>query len=230
MIRELLRLLQPADESSRMEQTFLESLELSRELTEVAGVHFFERPATAEERAQVHERDVELNKLQRRLRKQVIAHVTLNTNRQDAQHGLLWMSLIKDVERIGDYCKNLVEIYEEGGGPLPDDENTAELREIRAVAEELCNAAGQVLEESDSTRAIELIRRGRESNRRCDALVRRISQGPYDAATTTTLALGTRYYKRIQSHILNVLSSVVMPLHKLDYYDERALPGEEETD
>ena len=35
--------------------------------------------------------------------------------------------------------------------------------------------------------------------------------------------MGARFYKRIGAHVLNVLSSVVMPLHKLDYYDEKRL-------
>jgi len=39
------------------------------------------------------------------------------------------------------------------------------------------------------------------------------------------LVLATRYYKRIGGHVLNVLSSVVMPLHKVDYYDEDVLTG-----
>ena len=37
------------------------------------------------------------------------------------------------------------------------------------------------------------------------------------------MVLGARYYKRIESHLLNILSGVVMPLHKLDYYDEKVL-------
>ena len=37
------------------------------------------------------------------------------------------------------------------------------------------------------------------------------------------MVLGTRYYKRIESHLLNILSGVVMPLHKLDYYDDAVL-------
>ena len=37
--------------------------------------------------------------------------------------------------------------------------------------------------------------------------------------------LATRFYKRIGAHVVNVLSSVVMPLHKLDYYDESVLRG-----
>ena len=45
-----------------------------------------------------------------------------------------------------------------------------------------------------------------------------------DARTTTALVLGARFYKRIGGHVLNVLSSVVMPLHKVDYYDEDDIP------
>ncbi len=56
--------------------------------------------------------------------------------------------------------------------------------------------------------------------RRCDRLVKAVGRSNYDAATTTAFILGARYYKRIGGHVLNVLSSVVMPLDKVDYYDE----------
>jgi phosphate uptake regulator len=134
------------------------------------------------------------------------------------------MSLVKDVERIGDYCKNLTEINEDGGGPIPDDEIVAELREIRLAVEETFQVVGTVFGEWDAESALDLIHRGREVNRRCDALLGRIARADYGAATTTSLVLGTRYYKRIECHLLNILSGVVMPLHKLDYYDEKSAP------
>jgi hypothetical protein len=46
------------------------------------------------------------------------------------------------------------------------------------------------------------------------------------ACAAVHLTLGARFYKRINGHLLNFLSSVIMPLHKLDYYDESALPGD----
>lgn len=224
MLRELLTLFRSDEPIARMGQRFSEMLELAKELTLAAGTYYFDTPPTPDERTEVYRKDVQLNKLQRRLRKQVITHLTLSTVPKDSAYGLLLMSLVKDVERIGDYCKNLVEVYDEGGGPLPDDENVAELREIRAVVEEFLKAAGRVFVRSETTTAMDLIRQGREVNRRCDMLVTRIAHSTYDAATTTTMVLGTRYYKRILSHLLNVLSGVVMPLHKLDYFDEDALP------
>ena len=61
--------------------------------------------------------------------------------------------------------------------------------------------------------------------RRCDALIPKIAKAEYSAASTVTVVLGTRYYKRILGHLLNVLSGVVMPLHKLDYCDEKVVEG-----
>lgn len=224
MLRELMSLFRSNDAISEMGENFSSMLELARELTFAAGTFFFDQAPTPDERTSISKRDVELNKLERKIRKQVIAHLSLGDGQQDAPYCLLLMSLVKDVERIGDYCKNIVEIYDEGGGPIPDDENGAELREIRAAVEDTFGTAGDVFRESETEVAMDLMRRGRELNRRCDLLVSRVARSDYDAPTTTTLVLGARYYKRIESHLMNILSGVIMPLHKLDYYDESALP------
>jgi phosphate uptake regulator len=225
MLRELIELFKSDDAIARMGASFSEMLTLATGLTRTAGIYYFDTRPTPDDRTAIYKQDIQLNKLQRRLRKQVITNLTLSADKRHAPYGLLLMSLVKDVERIGDYCKNLVEIYDEGGGPLPGDDNEAELREIRAVVEDSLEAADRVFAASDTPAALDLIRQGRDVNRRCDALVTRIAQSDYTAATTVTLVLGTRYYKRIQSHLLNVLSGIVMPLHKVDYYDETALPG-----
>ena len=60
-------------------------------------------------------------------------------------------------------------------------------------------------------------------------LVTKAAQSSYDASTTAAVVLATRYYKRIGGHVLNILSSVVMPLHKIDYYDEDSIPAELRT-
>ena len=76
-------------------------------------------------------------------------------------------------------------------------------------------------------RALQLIRQGRDMAHRCDALLQRIANNECHAGVTVAQVLGARYYKRIGGHVLNVLSSVVMPLHKVDYYDEDELVEKE---
>ena len=44
------------------------------------------------------------------------------------------------------------------------------------------------------------------------------------------MVLGARHYKRILAHLMNVLSGVVMPLHKLDFFDEKHLDAVDVAD
>ncbi len=115
---------------------------------------------------------------------------------------------------------------------MPDDEHGEELRRLRTDVEAMFGEVNAVFVSSDADTAAELISKGRLVNRRCDALIVEVARSDYDAATATSVILGSRYYKRIGSHLLNVLSGVVMPLHKLDYYDEKVLgePTDAEKD
>ncbi|MCH8936264.1 MAG: PhoU domain-containing protein, partial [Gemmatimonadetes bacterium] len=97
-------------------------LSLTRDQTVRAGQIFFSKPASPEERTQIYKQDVKVNKLERKIRKQVIAHLSIAGNSADVPYSLLLMSLVKDVERIGDYAKNLAETLDVSGAILPDDD------------------------------------------------------------------------------------------------------------
>ncbi len=223
MFRELISIFRADNPLGRMGDNFAKMLSLTRDQTVRAGQIFFSKPASPEERTQIYKQDVKVNKLERKIRKQVIAHLSIAGNSADVPYSLLLMSLVKDVERIGDYAKNLAETLDVSGAILPDDDTVAELREIRNGIEGTFEAVAEVFAQSDEEEAVALIRQGRDMSHRCDALIDRIAKGDYDAATTVAVTLGTRFYKRIGAHLLNILSGVVMPLHKLDYYDEKVL-------
>ena len=110
-----------------------------------------------------------------------------------------------------------------------DDELVAELSQIRAGVDSTFAGLAQLLDRSDEETALVLIQQGKDLVRRCDSLLTRAAQSSYDSATTVAVVLGTRYYKRIGGHVLNILSSIVMPLHKVDYYDEASLPSSLKT-
>jgi phosphate uptake regulator len=225
MFKELLSVFRSSDPLRAMEKNFSEMLIIGYQMVMSAGEMFFTGSATAEERTELYRRDVRVNKLQRHIRKQVVAHLSVPGNRPDVPYSLLLVSLVKDVERIGDYAKNLAELGDIRSGALVEDEFTLELQQIRREAEASFKELSVVLGSSDREWAVELIRQGRDAAHRCDALIARIASSDHDARTATTLVLGTRYYKRIGGHVLNVLSSIVMPIHKIDYYDEDEMPG-----
>lgn len=226
MLREVLSLFSSTQPLQELGDNFAKMLERSKELTTAAGDLYFGEAGSPAERTEIYRRDVKINKLERRIRKQVIKHLSLGGTSADLPFCLLLMSLVKDVERIGDYAKNLTEVHDFHPGVLPDDEIVTELKAIRGQVEEVFAATREVFVGADRERALELIDQSRATLQRCDGLIVRIAQSQYNAGSATAVALGTRYYKRIGAHTMNVLTSVVMPLHKLDYYDEDSVVEE----
>lgn len=224
MLRELLAIFRSENPLSAMGEQFAKMLKLTLEMTVCAGQIFFENKNNPEDRTRIYEQDVQVNQLERSIRKQVVAHMSLPGNTPDVPYCLLLMSLVKDVERIGDYAKNLAELVDIRSEPVPEDEILQELQEIRRGVEDAFQSTWEIFASSDSERAMQYIRQGRDLAHRCDTLILRIAKTGHDASTAAVLVLCSRYYKRIGGHALNVLSSVVMPLHKVDYYDEDEIP------
>ena len=223
MLRALINLFRSDDPLAGIANDFTHMMRVTYDMTVTAGNVFFGGVATPETRANLYKIDIEVNRLQRSVRKRLVAHLSMPGNEQDVPHCLALMSLVKDVERLGDYAKNLSEIVDLHRGPLPEGEITRELQDIRKVVESSFAQSVETFAEFDRERALHLIQEGRNTTRRCDALLDGIATASYDSSATTALVLASRYYKRIAAHVLNVLSAVVMPLHKLDYYDEDSI-------
>jgi phosphate uptake regulator len=227
MLRELISILRSTNPLRAMGENFSRMLHIAYDMSIAAGKIYFGEKDSPVDRTRIYEQDVEVNQLERTIRKQVVAHLAFKGNIPDVPYCLLLMSLVKDVERLGDYAKNLIEVTEIEA-TLRDDDIRQELLEIRRGVEEAFQSIYDIFESSDQERALRLIRQGRDIAHRCDALILRIANGECEARATTAQILGTRYYKRIGGHVLNILSSVVMPLHKVDYYDEDEIEPERE--
>jgi len=221
MLQELLTIFRSQSPLQNMAAQFQEMLSLSLEMIRKAGDLYFSQSITPEERTALQKQDVRVNKLQRKIRKQVIVHLSISGNETDLPYCLLLMSLVKDVERIGDYAKELADLVNLCDDPVPDDQLLAELKEIRAGVEADYEGSVKVLQTADRESAIGLIQCGRDTIDRCDQLVENLAYSDYKPCTVTSMVLAVRFYGRIAGHTLNLLSSVVMPLHKLDYYDEK---------
>ena len=222
MLRELLTIFGTSDPLADMGRNFARMLELTRDLNLTAGRILFGESGDSgpTERATVYERDAQVNALEQTIRRQVITHLAVAGNEADVPYSLLLMTLVKDVERLGDYAKNLSQVTDLHPEPLPPGQLLDELQVIRTGVERVFESVPGVFQRAERNEALPLIREARALARQCDRLVARVGRGNLDAAATTAFILAARYYKRIGGHLLNVLTSVVMPLDKVDYYDE----------
>lgn len=222
MFREFFSIFQSDDPLNAMAERFTRMLGLTSDMALAAARIFFDG-APGEGRQALYEQDIQVNKLEREIRKLVVTHMSVRPRPVDVPYCLLLLSLIKDVERLGDYAKNLAELSLEREGPPPDDAPGAELRTIRAHVEMMFRDAPDVITRADRARALKMIEEGRAYTKRCDQLMKAVAASGYDSRTAVVMALAARYYKRFAAHLLNLLSSVVMPLHKLDFFDEDAV-------
>ena len=223
MIRELISIFRAGDPLEDLAKKFNEMVQLTVEMTTAGGDIFFGSNSSSEARKAVYKKDILVNKLERKIRKTVVTHLSLRTNTGDLPFCLLLMSLVKDVERIGDHATNLAEVSEYHPDPFPDDNIVKELRDIRTEAETILSVSAEIFAKSDRERAIDSITDSKNIQKRCDTLIVSIANSDYSAREATVIALATRFYKRIAGHTHNIMSAVVMPLHKLDYYDEKEL-------
>lgn len=177
-------------------------------------------------RGEIYTRDILVNKAERAVRKAIVTHLSMNP-RQDMNLCLILMSVVKDAERVGDYCKNMMDLPEYHR--MHDDANavTTELRRIQDQVLGLFPTVLAAFREEDEEAGAALVRQEREVTRACEAVIAQVLDAPNlsnrQAVAYTLLA---RFHKRVAAHLGNIASSLVMPIHKLDYFDEEYLPGQ----
>ena len=219
MWKELFQVLSDNNPVEPMTQELMQMLEITKEMSSLVHEHVFDQDFGVDQRAAIYKLDIKVNKLERSIRKRVITH--LSVSHDHVSYCLLLMSLIKDAERVGDYLKNISEVPELGGAEIPDGPLKSELKEIISLAVEMLKTTPDILANEDTERATDLLQLGRNTGKRCDVLLVELAKSDLTAAQTTSMVLLTRFHKRLGAHLLNILSSVVMPLHKIDFYDGR---------
>ena len=219
MWTELLSIFRPGNPLNSISKDFKEMLAIDLKMATIVQPHIFDQSLTMEQQAKVYTLDVKVNKLERKIRKQIITHASLTG--ADIGYCFMMMSIVKDAERIGDYMKNITEVKALGGGGVPEGPIRTELEELVSNAMLLVTEAPILVENEDTERAQELVEIGRDSGTRCDRLLVELAKTKFGASKTTSMVLLTRFYKRLGAHALNIISSVLMPVHKVDFIDEK---------
>ena len=133
------------------------------------------------------------------------------------------MSVIKDIERVGDYAKNIFDLANEDVSFLdaPDRDDLIQLR--NEVSARIADAA-TIFSERDIEAAHEFVHRGGEMQKDFDERLSILITSADPAHVAVPRALLFRYLKRITAHIGNVVTAVIQPVDGLDYYDEPGGP------
>ncbi len=221
MLRELLRMWRKIDLLKQALDDFITMIDHVEAMFRCATETLFGARKCVDAREMIYKTDIKVNITEREIRKRLVEHLAVNP-RGDAPACLILMSASKDVERAGDYCKNLLEVASMYRDRLTESKYMDDLRELTDRVAATFGKTRKAFAEDDQVVGHEVIHEEIRIAKRSDAMVQKVaSDDELNANQAVCLALAFRFLKRVNAHLGNVASSVVMPLHKIDYFDEK---------
>ena len=218
MLKELQKIFQ---RKGLMEQAVEASHEMLKDDWEMfnEAVKSLRETDTAEIALNIEEKDIKINKYEREVRKKVLTHLAVN-DVSDLNIGLVLISIVIDIERIGDYTKNIVELAQNHPGKLIFEPWQQDLKNIEETISKNFGVLMQALEQSDEKLAKNLLDELWTVKQQCDEFNAVLLKGKklkIKVSDAVALALYLRYLKRVAAHLMNVATSIVNPFHKIGY-------------
>ena len=217
---EILSVWRKEDLLSEAWEKSLEMLDLSHNMF-VKAVKKSKKQESLSVLKQLKNRDKEINKYQREVRRKIITHFSLQNNINDISSIMVLMNMVVDIERIGDYSKNILDlaIY------YPERLNTKilhpELHEIEQVVKSRFDKTVDAIKTEDVELASKLIKGFKKQvTTASDRIVNNIISGELNlesGSESAAIVLYARYLKRIGSHLKNITTTVINPIDSIGY-------------
>ena len=166
-------------------------------------------------------RDEEINQYHRDIRKKVVTYYSVSKDVTNINSGLVLINMVVDIERVGDYTKNILDLAKYYPKKLRSEKVSEDLRIIeQAVIERFQNTV-KAVEEMDEIAAKELIKSYRSDlGKLSDNLVASSISGDLEIGEehmASSMVLYARYLKRIGAHLKNITSVVINPFESFGY-------------
>ena len=166
--------------------------------------------------------DIKINKFERSVRRKVMTHLAVSGN-EDLGSGLILTSVVIDIERIGDYTKNIYDLSKFYSKRLNGAELEKDLKEVEDNVTDLFQSSIKAFKDQDINLARQLMKDYKENiSKQSDKITNDIISGKMniEADTATAIAMYSRYLKRIAAHSRNLISSIVNPFERIGYKEQ----------
>jgi phosphate transport system protein len=178
---------------------------------------------TAEIPIDIFEMDKKINQFERDVRRKVMTHLAISGN-EDLGSGLILISVVVDIERIGDYTKNIYELAINHPKKLQGFSFEKDLLQIEINTRNLFNDTIKTFKNQNLEEARKIMKDYKKGiSKQCDDITNTIisSELDIDANSAAAIALYSRYLKRISAHSRNLISSIVNPFERIGYPEEK---------
>ena len=136
--------------------------------------------------------------------------------------GLALVSIVIDIERIGDLTKNIVDLALRHPGKLDCGSLEPDVRRIETTVKTMFSLLIEALPKGDEAKAKEVMSEhgGSPAVRRDPRLPDRPRGSESVCSDAVTIALYVRYLKRVSAHLMNIASSLVNPFDRIGFRED----------
>ena len=196
-----------------------EMLEIVREMFN-ESVKTLRQTDTAEIPIDIYAMDKKINEFERDVRRKVMTHLAIG-GKEDIGSGLVLVSVVIDIERIGDYTKNIYDLALNHPEKLTSGSFESTLHDMENSTKEFLNKAIDAFKEQDIDTSRKLmIEYKKDISTKSNEIVNSLVSGQnadFTSEQASALCLYARYLKRIAAHSRNLVSSIVNPFERIGY-------------
>ena len=220
LFKQIINLWRAEDLLSQAWKDSFEMLQLSREMY-VQAVRCLREGGNLKTLIALKKRDREINIFQRDVRRKVMTHYSVSGDISDLASGLVLVNMVVDIERLGDFVKNIVDLAINRPNGLVSENISEDLNHIEREVTERFEKTIEAIHTQDSEVAQSLLKTYKEDiTRLADGMVNGIVSGRISFGTedlTASVALYVRYLKRIGAHLKNITTTLVNPFQSIGY-------------
>ena len=205
--------------SQAWEESF-EMMVLSNEMFS-AAIRYLRRGEKIKTLKNLKKRDREINEFQKSVRKKVVTHFSISQKVEDFPSGLVLLNIVVDVERLGDYTKNILDLAIHYPDPLVSEDCLNSLKEIEDDILSRFTDTLTAIEQQDEKLAKKLLKSYRKSfSNMSDKIVNDGISGRQeykDQKEAASVTLYARYLKRVGGHLKNITTTMLNPYEEIGY-------------
>jgi len=196
-----------------------EMLEIDREMFN-ESINTLRRSDTVDIPIDIYAMDKKINEFERDVRRKIMTHLAIS-GKDHLGSGLILVSVVIDIERIGDYTKNIYDLALQHPKKLIGGEYDKKLTNIEKATKDFLNNTIDAFKNQDIEKGRQLMLNYKtDISAVSTEIVNGIVSGKnqnFSSQESGALCLYARYLKRIAAHSRNLVSSIVNPFERIGY-------------
>ena len=220
IFREIVKLWKSEDLLSQAWDESYKMMMLSNEMFTQA-IKYLREGENDETIRMLKKRDVEINTFQRDVRRKVVTHYAISQDIDDLPNGLVLLNMVVDVERVGDYTKDILDLALNHPNIIKSEEFSEDLYHVEQEVISRFSKTLEAIHTQDADVARSMMVSYKETlTSVSDDIVNGCISGEItlgDESKTVSLALYARYLKRIGAHLKNITTVLINPFDAVGY-------------